>query len=92
MRYLVRFQDGEEKEMPSTQLNIVSFMSEVEDEIKVRQVEMIPEVVEELGCYHLVSVSQHSNKQGGLDKKLDQLVINQDPDQQEIEDVVLDDE
>ena len=47
-RYLVRFQDRGEKEMLLNQLSIVVFRSEVEEEIEVREVEMIPEVGEEL--------------------------------------------
>ena len=35
-RYLVRFQDGGEKEMLSNQLTIVVVRSEVEEEIEVR--------------------------------------------------------
>ena len=53
-RYLVRFQDGLEKEMSSNQLTIVVVRSEVEEDIKVREVEMIPEVRGDLGCYHWV--------------------------------------
>ena len=49
-RYYVRFQDGLEKEMLQNQLTIVVIRSEVEEEIYVREVEMIPEVREELGC------------------------------------------
>ena len=36
--------------MLSNQINIVVVRSEVEEEIKVGEVEMIPEVREELGC------------------------------------------
>ena len=50
-KYLVRFQDGLEKDMSSDQITIVVVRSEVEEEIEVREVEMIPEVREELGCY-----------------------------------------
>ena len=45
----VKFQDGVEKEMVSRLITIVAFTSEVEEDIKVREVEMIPEVFEELG-------------------------------------------
>ena len=44
--YLVIFQDGLEKEMSSNHLTIVVVRSEVEEEIEVREVEMIPEVRE----------------------------------------------
>ena len=53
---------------------------------------MIPEVVEELGFYHSVSVSQHFIMENGLDKRKDQLGVDPDPDEEECEDVVLDDE
>ena len=43
-RYLVRFQDGLEKEMSSKQLTVVLVRSEVEEEIEVREVEIITEV------------------------------------------------
>ena len=51
-RYLVRFQDGLWKDMLSNQLTLVVVRSEVKEEIEVIDVEMIPEVHEELGCYH----------------------------------------
>ena len=44
MRYLVRFQDGLEKEMALNQITIVVVRSEVEEDIKVREVEISPEV------------------------------------------------
>ena len=49
IRYLVRFQDGLEKEILSNQLSIVFVRSEVDEEIEVRKVEIIPEVCDELG-------------------------------------------
>ena len=52
MRYLVRLQDGLEKEMSLNQLTIVAIRSELEEDIEVREVEIITEVREELGCYH----------------------------------------
>ena len=58
-RYSVRLQGGLDKEMPSNQLTIVVVRSEVEVGIKVREVDMVPEVHEELGCYHWVYVSLH---------------------------------
>ena len=51
-KYLVRFQNRLEKDISSNQLTIVVVRSEVEEEIEVREVEMIHEVREELGCYH----------------------------------------
>ena len=56
-RYLVRFQYRLEKKMFLNQLTIVVIRSELEEEIEVREVEIIPEVHEDLGCYHLVYIS-----------------------------------
>ena len=53
----MRFQYGLEKEMLSNHLTIVVVSSEVEEEIEVREVDMIPEVREDLGCYHWVYIS-----------------------------------
>ena len=53
-RHSVRFQDKLEKGMSLNQLTVVVVRSEVEKEIEVREVEIIPEVPEELGCYHWV--------------------------------------
>ena len=50
----MRFKDGLEKDMSPSQLTIVVVRSEAEKDIEVREVEMIPEVSEELGCYHWV--------------------------------------
>ena len=38
--------------MSSNQLTIVVVMSEVEGEIKLREIEIIAVVREDLGCYH----------------------------------------
>ena len=48
-RYLVSFQDGLDKHMLLNQITIVVVRSEVEVEIKVRELEIIPEVREEFG-------------------------------------------
>ena len=58
-RYLLRFQDSLVKYMSPNQLTIVVVRSEVEEEIDLREVEMIPEVREELGCYHWIYISLH---------------------------------
>ena len=50
--YLVIFQDGLEKDILLNHLIILIIRSEVEKEIEVREVYMIPGVREELGCYH----------------------------------------
>ena len=57
MRYLVRFQDGLDKDMLSNQLTIVVIRCEVEEDIEVREVDMIPEVYEDVGYYHWVYIS-----------------------------------
>ena len=90
-RYSIMFHYGGEKEMASRSLTIVYFTSEVEEDIEVRELEVIPEVVEELGCYHLVYVSQHFIMEDWVDKRGDQLGIDPDPDEEDIEDVVLGD-
>ena len=78
--------------MPSNQLTIVVVRSELEEEIEVREVEMIPEVGEELGCYHWVYIYLHFIKEDGLDKREEQVCIDPDHDKEDIKDVVLDDE
>ena len=60
------FQDSLEKEIPSNQITIMVVRSEVEEEIEVSEVEMIPEVHEELGCYHWVYISLHFIKGDGV--------------------------
>ena len=40
--------------------------SEVEEEIEVGEVEMIPEVREDLGCYHWVYISLHFINEDGV--------------------------
>ena len=56
MRYSVKFNYVLDKEMSLNQLNIVFVRSEVEEDIEVREVEIIYEVCEELGCYHWVYI------------------------------------
>ena len=92
MRYLVGLQDGGEKQILSRSLTIVAVRSELEEEIEVSEVEMIPDIGQKLGCYHLVYVSQHFIKEYGLNTREEQVIVNPDPDQEEIKDVVLDDE
>ena len=45
--------------MSLNHLTIVVVRSEVEEDIEVREVEMIPEIREELGCYHWVHIYLH---------------------------------
>ena len=58
--------------------------SEVEEEIEVREVEMIPEVHEELGCYHWVYIFLHLIKEDGVEKRGEQLGVYPDHDEEEI--------
>ena len=91
-RYFVRFQDGLEKEILSNHPTIVVFRSEVEEEIEVREVGMIPDVREELGCYHWFYIYLNFIKENGVENKEEQVRVNPGPDEEEIEDVVLDDD
>ena len=50
----MRFQYVLEKYVLLNQITVVLVRSEVEEEIEVGEVEIIPEVGEELGCYHWV--------------------------------------
>ena len=75
--------------MLSSSLNIVSTRSEVEEDIEVMEVEMIPEIGEELGCYHSVSVSWNFIKEYGVDKREEKLVVDPDSDEEDIKDVFL---
>ena len=68
-RYLVRFQDGLEKEMLLKQLTIVFVRIEVQKAMKVMEEEMIPEVRYELCCYHWVYIYLHFIKEDGVEKK-----------------------
>ena len=96
--YLVRFQDGLEKQISSNQITIIFVRSEVEEEIKlrgvreVRQLEMIPEVREELGFYHWVYISLHVIKQYWVYKSDQQVVVELYTDEVDIYAVVLNDE
>ena len=78
--------------MPSNQLTIVVVRSEVEVGIKVREVDMVPEVHEELGCYHWVYVSLHFIKQDGVDNREDHVGVELDPDEENIDDVFINDD
>ena len=78
--------------MLSNQLTIVVVRSEVEEEIKVREVEIITEVREYLGCYHWVYIYIHFIKEDGEDNREEQVGVDPDPDEEEIEDMVLNDE
>ena len=92
MRYLVRFQDGLKQEMSQNQLTIVAFRSEVEQEIEVREVDFIPQIREELGCYHWVYISLHFIKQYGVYQREQQAGVEIDTGEEQIKDLVLNDE
>ena len=68
-RYLVKFQDELEKVVQPKQINIMVVRSEVEEEIEVREVEMIPEVRKDLGCDHWVYIYLNFIKEDGADKR-----------------------
>ena len=76
--------------MSLNHLTIVVVRSEVEEDIEVREVEMIPEVGQELACYHWVSI--HLIKEDGIYKREENVCADPDPDKEDIEDVVLDDD
>ena len=81
-RYLIRFQYWLDKDMPLNQLTIVVVRSEVEEEVEVREVEMVPEVSEELGCYHWVYIYLHFIDEYGIDKRGEQVGVDPDPDEE----------
>ena len=51
---------------------------------------MIPEVREELGCYHWVYISLNFINEYGSDKREDKVGVETDTDEEDVEDVVLD--
>ena len=52
---------------------------------------MIPEVRQELGCYHWIYIYPHFIKKNGVYKRGDWVGVEPDPNQEDTEDVVLDD-
>ena len=68
-RYLVSFQDGLDKHMLLNQLTIVVVRDEVEEDINVSEVQMIPGVRVELCCYHWVYIYLHFIKEDGVEKR-----------------------
>ena len=91
-RCLVRFQDELEKEMLLIHTTIVVIRSELEEDIEVREVEIIPEVSEDLGCYRWVYISLNFIKEDGVDKREYQVGMVPDSDEEEIDDGVINDE
>ena len=53
---------------------------------------MIPEVLEELGCYHWIEVYLNFIKKDGVDNRETKVGVEPDPDEDEIKDVVLGDD
>ena len=78
--------------MFSNQLTIVVINGEVEEDIEVKEVDIIPDVREELGCYHWVNISLYFIMENGVYKREEQLGVDTDPDAEGIEHVVLNDE
>ena len=91
IKYSVRLQDGGEKEMYSNQLIIGVIRSEVEEEIEVREVDMIPEVGEELREVEIIP-DIGEDFEDGVYMKEEELGVNIYNDEEEIEDVVLNDD
>ena len=89
---LVRLHYGGEKEIQLNHITAVVVRSELEEQIEVREVEMIPEVGEELGCYHWVYISLLFIKEYGVDKREQQVGVELDHDEEEIEYGVPNDE
>ena len=56
------------------------------------EVDIIPEVHQEFGCYHWFYISLYFIKEYGLDNMGEQVDVDMDTDKEEIEDVVLNDE
>ena len=78
--------------MLSIMLTVMDLTIEVEQEIQMREVQMIPDMVEQLGCYHSVSVSQQFIKEGIVEKRYDKLGVDTDPDKEEIKNLGLGDD
>ena len=77
-----RFQDGCENNISSNQLTIVIVQkSPVKKEPEVPEITEIPEnkVTLEKGYYHCVYVMLRSKKETGVDRKQDQLEVEDDP-------------
>ena len=54
--------------------------SEIEEEIEVREVDMIPEAHEDLGYYHWVYIYLHFIKEDGIEKREEQVGVDLDSD------------
>ena len=91
-RYQVSFQDRLQKNVSLNRLTIVVVGSQVEEELEVREVEMIFEVHKELGFYHWVYISLNFIKEYEVYNREQQVGVYPDTDEEEIKDVVLDDD
>ena len=91
-RFLVRFQDGCEKNMTSNQLTAVTVEKRpVHEEPEVPTIDVIPDekVYPEKVFYHGVHILLHFNKDDGVNRKEDQADIDPYADAEEMEDVRL---
>ena len=92
-RFLVRFQDGCKNNLSSDQLTIVIVDKIPEEkEPEVSKITEIPEEQVELekGYYCCVYVMLHFKKDVGVDSKEDQADVDDDPDEEDMDDVNLD--
>ena len=80
-----------EKEKSSNQFTIVVISSEVEEDIKVREVDMIPEVGEELRKVEMIP-EVGEELEDGSDNREEEVGVELDPDEEDIKDVVLNDD
>ena len=89
-RFLVRFQDGYEKDLTSNQLTLVTVDKiPVTEEAKVPTISVIPdETVDiEKGYYNGVYVLLQFNKEDGVNRRGAQVDRETDPDEEDTEDV-----
>ena len=94
-RFLLMFQNGCKKNLSLKQLTIVIVEKiPVEEEPEVSTVPEIPEdqVEKEKGYYCCLYVMLHFKKEVGVDSKEEQADVEDDPDEEEMDNVNLDDE
>ena len=90
-RYLVRFLDEGEKDMFSNHLTIVVISSEVGEDIEMKETEMINEVGEEFRQVDIIP-EVGDEFEDGVENRQKEVGVELDPDEEDIEDVVLDDD
>ena len=91
----MRFQNGCKNNLSSNQLTVVIVEKiPVEEEPEVSTIPEIPEdqVEKEKGYYHCVYVMLQFKKEVGVDIKEEQADVEDDPDEEEMDDVNIDDE